>query len=79
VLNLLNLTNIEGDMASSSAVLRRPYKRGYGDVKDNGDWWKVEARIIRRLQASYGSRGSMIITAVAARPRCLGRSTCCLA
>jgi len=39
-------------------------------VKDNGDWWKVEARIIRRLQASYGARGSMAITAVAVRACC---------
>jgi len=28
-------------------------------VKDNGDWWKVEARKVRKLQASYGARGSM--------------------
>jgi len=29
---------------------------GDGDGKDNIDWWKVaEARIIRRLQASYSA------------------------
>jgi len=33
-------------------------------VKNNGDWWKVEAKIIKRLQASYGACGSTAVTAV---------------
>jgi len=55
--------------------LRRLLKENIGDVKNNCDGWKVEARIIRRLQASYGARGSTAITAVVARARRLGRST----
>jgi len=46
-----------------------------GDRKGNGDWWKVtEARIIRRLQASYSARGTTANSAVGERERCLGIS-----
>jgi len=47
-------------------MLRRLQKENVDDVKNNGDWWKIEARIIRRLQASYGARGLSAITAVVA-------------